>query len=381
MATARDVARRAGVSTSTVSHVFNGTRGVSKKLRDRVLAASDELGFEPNIVARTLKTNQSRTLGFVVPDVNAFYIDVLRGVEDVAGAAGYAVMFCHTHDDPTQEQNYLRLLRARRADGIILSPAGTYHDELDRLSRSAYPLVLFDCSVPGLSADLVAVDNEPAAHMAVAHLIEKGHRRIGMVSGDYVFSSSERRVRGYRRALEEAGIPFDESLVVSGASRADLSRRAVLELMSRSPRPTALFVGNNQMTAGAMIALQELGLAVPDDVAYVGFDDVDWASFLRPQMTMVAQPTYEIGRTATQMVIDRIEGDPDRPARRVSLEAKLMVRESSGGGVSLAPASLAQTQDRTSSRRLPSERVVLAEAARRPRVRAAGPVRARQQPM
>lgn len=330
MPTARDVARRAGVSTSTVSHVLNGTRGVSKVLRQRVLDACEELAFEPNVVARSLKTNRSRTLGFVVPDVNEFFTQILLGVEEVAEASGYSVIFCHSHADPNEELAYLRLLRGRRVDGIILAPTGTRHADLERLVQSHYPLVLVDRTVPGLGIDLVSVDNEPAAFAAVSHLLQLGHRRIAMITGDMRMSSSEPRVRGYQRALAEAGVPADPTLLVSGEGRTNEGRLAVRQLMSREDRPSALFVANNLMTVGAMMALQEMGLTIPDDVAYVGFDDFDWAAFLRPQLTMIAQPTYEIGRTAAQLVIERIGQDTERPPRRIALGGRLMVRESSG---------------------------------------------------
>ncbi len=330
MPTARDVAKRAGVSTSTVSHVLNGTRGVSKVLRERVLDACEELAFEPNVVARSLKTSRSRTLGFVVPDVNEFFTQILLGVEEVAESSGYSVIFCHSNGDPRKELSYLRLLRGRRVDGIILAPTGTRHVDLERLVHGHYPLVLVDRTVSGLGIDLVSVDNEPAAFAAVNHLLKLGHRRIAMVAGDMRMSSSEPRVRGYRRALAEEGVPFDPALLVSGEGRTHEGRLAVKELMSREARPSALFVANNLMTIGALMALQELGISIPRDVAYVGFDDFDWAGFLRPQLTMIAQPTYEIGRTAAHLVIERIGQDVEKPARRIALGGRLMIRESSG---------------------------------------------------
>lgn len=330
MVTARDVAQLAGVSTSTVSHVVNGTRAVSENLRRRVLAACEELAFEPNVVARSLKTSQSRTIGFLVHDVNVFFTDVLRGAEEVAEQHGYSVIFCHSHGDPERELFYLRLLRGRRVDGIILAPTGTSHQALERLAATHYPVVQVDGAVPGLTFDLVSVDNEAAAYAAVKHLTDLGHRRIAMVSGGAAFTSTEPRIMGYRRALADAGAHLDPSLVVCGESRTREGRAAVLELMSRNPRPSALFVGNNQMTVGAMIALRELGISMPDDVAYVGFDDLDWAAFLRPQLTMIAQPTYEIGRSAMDLLLERIGRVAGGPARRVLLAGQLMARESSG---------------------------------------------------
>lgn len=354
MVTARDVARLARVSTSTVSHVLNGTRVVSEDLRTRVLAACEELAFEPNVVARSLKTSQSRTVGFLVHDVNPFFTEILRGVEEVAEHHGYSVIFCHSHGDPERELAYLRLLRGRRVDGIILASTGARHPVLERFAATRYPVVLVDGAVPGLAFDLVSVDNETAAYTAVKHLADLGYRSIAMVSGGAAFTSTEPRILGYRRALADSGIPFDPALVVSGQSRTREGRSAVLDLMARDPRPAALFVGNSHMTVGAMIALRELGVSMPDDVAYVGFDDLDWAAFLRPQLTMVAQPAYEIGRSAAQLLLERIDRTADGPARRVLLAAQLMVRESSG---SVGPAEGEQA--------LPPGRPVRAGAAER----------------
>jgi LacI family transcriptional regulator len=369
MATAREVARLAGVSTSTVSHVLNGTRAVSEGARQRVLAACEELAFEPNVVARSLKTSVSRTVGFLVNDVNVFFTDILRGVEEVAEQNGYSVIFCHSHGDEEREVSYLRLLRGRRVDGIILAPAGTRHLALERLAADQYPVVLVDGTVPGLGFDLVSVDNETAAYTAVKHLTDLGHRRIAMVSGAAGFISTESRVQGYRRALVDSGTPVDPLLVESGQSRTREGREAVLSLMSRTPRPSALFAGNHQMAVGAIIALRELGISMPADLAFVGFDDLDWAAFLRPALTTIAQPTYEIGRTAMHLLLERISGSADGPARRILLAGQLMVRESSdtvapAGGEDALPSGRA---DRESPTRPSPKRPLAAAPRSRPR--------------
>jgi LacI family transcriptional regulator len=328
--TARDVARLAHVSTSTVSHVINGTRPVSPQLRDRVLAAMQDLGYEPNAVARSLKIKRSHTLGLIISDIaNPFFTAVVRGVEDVAQAKGYMLIVGNSDEDPTKEEAYLRLLAARRVDGLILAPAGEPHPYLDRLVRDAFPLVFLDREVPQLPVPAVLLDSIVAAEEAVRHLIGLGHRRIGMIAGRSRISSTSDRIAGYRHALAAAGIPYDQDLVVSGGSRAEGGAAAAEALLELRPRPTALFTANNLMTIGAIGAVQARGLRIPEDIAVVGFDDFSWADVFRPRLTTVAQPTYELGRVAAELLVRRID-EGDTPPARVVLPGRLIVRESCG---------------------------------------------------
>jgi LacI family transcriptional regulator len=344
LATVKDVARRAGVSTSTVSHVLNETRWVSDELRRRVLDASDELGFEPNAVARSLKIKRSFTIGLVISDIgNPFFTAVVRGVEDMAQGAGYTVILGNSDEDPDKEEAYLRILSAKRIDGLILAPTGQTHDYLRRLVGTGFPLVLLDRIVPELSAPAVLLDNQAAARDAVEHLITLGHRTIGMVAGKPHISSTVDRLAGYRQALEEAGIAFDEGLVVSGGSQIDAARRATGALLERRNRPSALFVANNLMTIGAVAAIEDHDLLVPDDVAVVGFDDFPWANVFRPTLTCVAQPTYELGRAAAELVLRAIDGTSDA-SEQIVLHGELIVRESSGA--TLRPAARGRRLER-----------------------------------
>ena len=331
MVTARDVARRAGVSTSTVSHVVNATRPVSPELRDRVLEAMRELGYEPNAVARSLKIKRSHTVGLIISDIaNPFFTAVVRGVEDVAQARGYMLIVGNSDEDPGKEEAYLRLLAARRVDGLILAPSGEPHPYLDRLVREGFPLVFLDRDVAELPVPAVLLDSIVAAEAEVRHLIELGHRRIGMIAGRPRISSTNDRVAGYRNALSAAGIAFDPSLLVTGGSRTEGGAAAAEALIEVSPRPSALFIGNNLMTIGAVGAVMGRGLAIPDDIAIVGFDDFSWADVFRPRLTTVAQPTYELGKIAADLLVRRIElGDVDPPPR-VVLPGELIVRESCG---------------------------------------------------
>ena len=330
MPTVQDVARRAGVSTATVSYVLNATRFVSGGLRERVLAAVRELHYEPNAAARTLRSNRSHTLGLILPDLrNPFFTEAVRGVEDVAQSRGYTVLLANSDEDTEREARHLRVLRAKHVDGLILAPAGGSYAELEQLVDARFPLVLLDRDLAGLGTPAVMLDNEAAAHAAVDHLIRLGHQRVGMITGRPPLSSTVERQRGYRRALDEAGLPFDERLVETGGSTVEGGAAAASTLLERLPPPTALFAANNLMTIGALMAIERHGLSVPGDVALVGFDELPWADVFRPRLTTVAQPLYELGRTAAELVLEQLSGAGHHP-RRVLLAGTLVVRDSSG---------------------------------------------------
>jgi LacI family transcriptional regulator len=333
MVTTRDVARRAGVSVSTVSHVLNATRFVAPERRERVLLALNELGYEPNAVARSLRINRSRSIGLIISDIsNPFFTAVVRGIEDVAQQNDYTLVLCNSDEDPEKEETYLRTLRAKRVDGLILAPAGTAHAYLETLVRERFPLVFLDREVAGLEVPVVVVDNEQSAYAAVRHLVEDGHRRIGLVAGRSLVSTSRERLDGYRRALAEASIAFADDLVEDGGSKIQPGEAAALRLLDLEPRPTAIFSANNQMTIGCLVAIEARGLRVPRDVALVSFDDFTWSEVFRPRLTTVAQPTYELGRAAAHLLLRRLESEPPNSAGRVVLNGSLVVRESCSSG-------------------------------------------------
>jgi LacI family transcriptional regulator len=330
MPTVQDVARHAGVSVATVSYVLNGTRFVSAGLRERVLAAVRELHYEPNAAARTLRSNRSHTLGLILPDLrNPFFTEALRGVEDVAEAHGYTVLLANSDEDPRREATHLRVLRGKHIDGLILAPAGALYPDLEQLVEERFPLVLLDRDLAGLGASAVMLDNRAAARAAVEHLIRLGHQRVGMIAGRPPISSTVDRQRGYRRALEQAGVPFDEQLVATGGSTIEGGAAAVRALLELPSPPTAIFAANNLMTIGAVMALERHGLSIPRDIALVGFDDFAWADVFRPRLTTVAQPLYELGRAAAELVLKQLAREEDGP-RRVLLAGTLVVRDSSG---------------------------------------------------
>jgi LacI family transcriptional regulator len=356
MATVHDVARRAGVSTSTVSHVVNNTRFVSDELRKRVLSAMHELEYTPNAAARMLSLRRSHTIGVIVSDIrNPFFASVARGVEDVAQEQGYTLVLCNSDENALRETACLNALETRAVDGVLLASAGVADEHLARLVRAGYPIVLVDRDLPELGAPAVLLNNEGAAYSAVWHLITRGHKRIAMLSGRAAISTTTERVAGYRRALNEARIEVDDRLIVSGASTSEGGAIAANAVLDLDEPPSAIFSGNNLMSIGAVQTIVNRGLLVPDDMALVGFDDFPfpWSDAFRPRLTTVAQPTYELGRRAAELLVQRLKGSRSASAERVVLDGKLVVRESSGAlpRKTSAEGTALEVRSRHSSRR------------------------------
>lgn len=345
----KDVAKRAGVSTATVSHVINETRFVREETRQRVLDAIDALNYHPSAIARGLATNSTQTIGLVISDIaNPFFTAVARGVESEMNQYGYHTIFSNTDEDSHREEEYLRMLSGRRIDGLIIAPTGVPSKTLFQMAEAGLPIVLLDRAAPGLDAPLVTVDNQGGGYEATKHLIELGHRRIGVLTGMETISTQEERVNGYRKAMTEAGIPVDENLIVRANPRFYHNRPdliplsppefltnnqmtptayfALQSLLDLTDRPTALFVTNNQMTLGTLYALRERGLNCPNHISLISFDDHDWASLFSPPLTVVRQPTYKLGQTAARLLMDLIH--QKTPPSHSVLPVEFIARES-----------------------------------------------------
>ena len=329
--TIEDVARLARVSRATVSRVLNNNLSVNESLRSRVVEAIQELGYEPNHVARRLRARSSTVIGLIISDIqNPYFISVVRGVEDTAHSNHMTIVLCNSDEDVAKQQLYLQLMQSEHVAGLIIVPANS-HDStgLARLHRLGIPIILLDRTVDGLLVDVIKVDNVRGAFEAVKHLIDLGNTRIGIITGYEYLSTASERYAGYRNALTAAGLPIDDSLVKFGDFKTESGYRLTREMMSAPARPQALFVANNLMTLGALRALRELGLRVPLDVPLVGFDDMPWSAELYSPLTAVSQPTYELGQEAVNMLLRRI-AQPGAPSRMVTLQTQLIVRESSG---------------------------------------------------
>ncbi|MEU8929439.1 LacI family DNA-binding transcriptional regulator [Streptomyces sp. NPDC048409] len=335
MPTMADVARSAGVSVATVSHVLNETRPVLPHTRQAVLDAVEELGYTPNTLARSLVTSRTRSIGLAVSAIsNPFFTEILQGVEAAALEHGYGLLIADPHDDPEHERKVVRLLHERRVDGMIVAPSADPVALLAYLGRHDVPTVLLDRvvdeDVDGAPRfDQVCAENTGPTARLVAHLADLGHRRIGLVAGLSGLSTTDERITGYRQGLAAAGLPLDDALVVPGNSESAGAERATAALMSLTPPPTALVTANNAMTIGALRALRAHGLRVPDDIALCCFDDFAWADLFSPRLTAVAQPSREIGAEAVRVLLERLAA-PGRAARTVRLPCAFVHRTSCG---------------------------------------------------
>ena len=316
------------MSIATVSHVINNTRPVSDDLRSRVLAAIAELNYQPSAVARSLRRKQTRTIGMVIPDnCNPFFAEVARRIEDASFEQGYNVILCNSDGDLEKERDYLELLIRKRVDGVVLVSAGASQATMDMLAGQEVAVVIADREISGLKVDLVMTDNLQGGYQATSYLLGLGHRRIACIAGPSSLTPSAARVAGYRMALAEAGVPVDERLIVSGDFQSQSGYAAMQTLLARAERPTGVFACNDMMAIGAICAIHETGLRVPDDISVMGFDDISLASFTCPPLTTVAQAKYEMGALAFEMLEERIQ-DRDLPARRQLLETELVIRGS-----------------------------------------------------
>nr|BBH92226.1 LacI family transcriptional regulator [Thermogemmatispora argillosa] len=311
MATIEDVAKRAGVSISTVSRVFNGTRFVNPTIAERVRAAAQELNYQPSRAARVLRGNRSKILGLLITNIqNPFFTALVRGVEDVAHERGYSVILCNSDEDPHKERQYIEVLCAERVAGAILVPTREHQPAISLFHRHRIPVVAVDRRVKDEEVDAVLVDNIRGAREAVLHLISNGYRRIGIITGPLSTTTGRERLEGYRRALEEAGLPYEARLVRSGPFKESTGQVQTRELLALDKPPEALFLGNNLITMGALDVLQECGLRIPDDIALVSFDDTPWAHLKTVSLTTVAQPVYELGSTAALRLFQHLQISP-----------------------------------------------------------------------
>ena len=332
MATIYDVARRAEVSPATVSRAANGRANVDPKLAERVRRAMRELNYRPNAVARNLRRSRTSMWAAIISDIsNPFFTALVRGVEDVAQPAGYSVVLCNSDNTESKEAEYVNAALAEQVAGVIISPTAE-SPHVGRLLDAGVPVVVIDRQMADTAVDTVLVDNEHGAEQATAHLARSGYLRIACITGPRGLFTAERRLAGYRSALDDAELPYDERLVRYADFRAEGGRAAMHSLLAQADRPDGVFVGNNLMTVGAVGQLLEAGLSVPDEIGIIGFDDVPWATLLRPALSTVAQPTYEVGRSAAELLNARIT-DPKRDTTTLTLPTELRIRDSSRASV------------------------------------------------
>ena len=334
--TIKEVAKRAGVSSATVSRVLSNQSNVREEVRQRVLQAAKELRYQPNRVARSFRSNRSLIIGLVVSDIlNPFYTSLVRAVEDIASKNGYAVFLCNTDESVAKEEIYIDFMIGERVAGVLLTPVLEENCSVNRLRDAGIPVVCLDRSVREPAFDTVMVDNVFGAYKVVEHLIGLGHVRIGAILGKNCTTGRERE-DGYRRALRDHDLPVEPELIRRGTPRERDGRDLARMLLHLPDRPTAIFCGNNLLTVGTLGEVYANGLRIPEDIAIVGFDDLEWYSLVEPTITAVYQPVQELGRRAIDLLFKRMNGDLSE-AKTILLAPELRVRSSSGCEISHKP--------------------------------------------
>ncbi|MDB5084782.1 MAG: LacI family transcriptional regulator [Bacilli bacterium] len=330
MSTILDVARLANVSAMTVSRVINGSARVNEQTRLRVQEVMQQLQFYPNSNARGLVLKETRLLALLISDItNPFFTTLARGAEDEAKRLGYRLIFGNSDENIGKEKEYLEMLLSTRVDGVLIAPSGDdSFENLQLLQNKELPFVIIDRDIPGLSCDKVLGDSLLGTHQIMEHLIAQGHRRIAYLSGSKHISTSRLRLQGYTEVLAKHGLQVDPSLVVETNYKLSGGQEAVQHLLQLTNLPTAIFAANNFLAVGAIKELREHGLRVPDDLSVVCFDDLDLLSDLNPFLTVAAQPSYDFGVKAVELLIDRIGGSAT-DHRQIVLPPQLIIRRSS----------------------------------------------------
>ncbi len=322
----KDIAEAAGVSHSTVSRALKGTGRISPQTRERIRRIAAEMGYTPSLVARSLVTQRTHTLGLVVTTISDPFVDrIVDGIEDMATTTGYSVFLCSSHADPEREMSIVEMFHRRRVDGVIVLASRVGHLYSKRLQELGVPIVLINSQANGEYLYSVSADDEGGARRAVRHLLELGHRRIGYIGSGFRPPSNQRRLAGYRAELEEAGIPFDPRLVIVPDTRRDLEngRAAIRPLLTAGA--TAVFCYNDRTAIGVLSGARDLGIPVPDSLSVVGFDDIEASWYVTPSLTTIHQPRIEMGRKAMQMVLDLLAGEE---VSDTLLPCQLIIRDS-----------------------------------------------------
>ena len=339
--TQKELAKLAGVSSGTVSNVISGVTEVSERSRKKVLDAIKALNYQPNLIARSLRTNRTNTLGMVIPDITIpFFARVIRGAESAARESGYFLSVLDSESNHTRETAIMEILRSQRVEGVLLVTAGghKWSEQESATLLSGVPIVCLDRLPTGLEVDSVCVDDFRAAEMAILHLIERGHRDIAIVTGPLTLQNEQERLRGYRQAMKRSGLTVEPSMVWKGSFEPnEVAELCLSGMKDRATRPTALFATNGVTGLAALRAMYAMGVTTPNDIACVTFDELTTEDFFRPGITSVVQPAYDIGHRAVEVLLRRIANRPGNlPLEKVRLPAKLILRESSERA--LAPA-------------------------------------------
>lgn len=331
----QEIAKRLNMHNSTVSRALNNYPDISEETKRKVRSLSAELNYIPNDIARNLVNQRTNVIGLIITNNSSpFYAEIIRGIEAIAGEMGYTVLFGNTNESYKKELKLLEILRSKKVDGIIVATLENRIDHIAEIALSnSVPIVLIDRYLENVEMNYVVSDNYSGAYQAVTHLIKLGHRRIAHITASVPYTSSHERLLGYQRALEEHGFKFDEELVKFCGLGEDAGYKGTKQLLSMPNRPSAIFLNNDGLALGAYQAVKETGLKVPSDIAFVGFDDLELASYLSVPLTTVRQKKFEMGAKAAEVLIANIESDKTLEPQKVVLPTELVVRESCGSKI------------------------------------------------
>lgn len=324
----KDVARIAGVSTATVSHVINRTRYVSDSVKQRVYAAMDEVEYYPNLLARSLRNQETRTIGVVIPDIsNFYYTGVAEAIERTLKESGYHMVLSNSYDDIQTERTIVQLYNSLQISGLIMVPAIGSQKYLKSLVRDRYPVVFADRRPSEYYGDCVILENTRATNEAIKLLLDRGYRKVALILGDMRLSTTQDRIQGYKEALAEYGVEYDSSLVMEGKFTFDSGYQVVKGILKKG-RADALFFANDSATIGGIKALNEAGVKIPSEMAIISCNDFMWTEIVSPAITVVSQPSSQLGRAAASTLIDRICADKHDDYLQLTVPTQIIIRQS-----------------------------------------------------
>ena len=325
----RDIARRAGVSVATVSHVINNTRFVSDELIERVEKAMEDMDYQPNLLAGSLRKKKTGTIGLIIPDIsNMLFAELSKKIEDILFSRNYNVIICNSAYDIDRELEYLKTLRSKMVDGILIVPVTLESDYLKKFKKIGMPIVILDRSIPDINIDTILVDNFKSGYNAAKYLISLGHKNIGYIDRIYDHSHSLERKNGFFKAIKEQGLRLDEKNIVRGGFTFSSGESAVKELISRDSKITAIFSFNDINALGAMRGLTDLGFKIPEDISIIGNDDMPFSSIYVPSLTTIRYPASEMADKASNLLLKRITESDFKRIKKIIIPAELIIRES-----------------------------------------------------
>jgi len=331
MVSIKDIAKKAKVSVATVSHVINNTRFVSDKLRNDVLKAIEKFDYQPNILAGSLRSKHTSTIGFICPDTtNMLFAEISKRIEDIFFSKNYNTIFCNSGYDSCKELEIINTLRTKRVDGIIIVPVDRTDINIKKLASSGIHTIILDRKIPRVNLPSIVIDNEKGTYEATKYLLELGHRDIGYIDRKTPHSHSIGRLKGYKKALKERGLDIINNLVVKGGFRYEDSFIAMKEFFKKKPTPTAVITFNDTAAIGAMRAIIDYGLKIPQDISIIGFDDVKLCEYIVPRLTSIHYPVEEVVEVTTNVLLSKIQKSNIATTNEFVISPKLVIRESTG---------------------------------------------------